>query len=79
MCTQARCWPPAGCMEMGAGTAVAYVTTPEGPVVGEPAIAGGLRSRPRVRSPGAGPRLAPPIQGDGAPEPPIGGGTRSAC
>ena len=30
MCTQARCWPPAGCMELGEGTAVAYVTTPEG-------------------------------------------------
>ncbi|HEX7270257.1 MAG TPA: SNF2 helicase-associated domain-containing protein, partial [Streptosporangiaceae bacterium] len=74
MCTQARCWPPAGCMEMGAGTAVAYVTTPEGPVVGEPAIAGGLRAARASAALALVRDLAPPIQGDGAPEPAIGGG-----
>ena len=74
MCTQDRRWPPAGCVETGASTAVAYVTTPEGPVVGEPAVAGGLRAARASAALALVRDLAPPIQGDGAPEPPIGGG-----
>ena len=50
------------------------MTTPEGPVVGEPAIAGGLRAARASAALALVRDLAPPIQGDGAPEPPIGGG-----
>ena len=39
MLAQARSWPPASYAEPGAHTAVAYVVTPEGPVVGDPAAA----------------------------------------
>ena len=74
MCTQNRRWPPAGSVETGGSTAVAYVTTPEGPVVGEPAVAGGLRAARASAALALVRDLAPPIQGDGAPEPPIGGG-----
>ena len=44
MHTQARSWPPAGYVEQGERTAVAYVTTPDGPIVGEPGVAAGIRA-----------------------------------
>jgi hypothetical protein len=37
--TQSRELPPASCAEPDAGTAVAFLVTPDGPVVGEPAVA----------------------------------------
>ena len=44
MHTQARSWPPAAYLELGEHTALGYVTTPDGPVVGEPAVAAGIRA-----------------------------------
>src|SRR4030095_11745762 len=37
MHAQTRSWPPAAYAELGERPAVAYVTTPGGPIVGEPA------------------------------------------
>ncbi|HEY6794062.1 MAG TPA: SNF2-related protein, partial [Kineosporiaceae bacterium] len=74
MHTQARCWPPAGYLESGERTAVAYVTTPAGPVVGEPAVAAGIRAA-RVSAALALVRdLAPEVAGESAPDVPASGG-----
>ncbi|MEU5943523.1 SNF2-related protein [Micromonospora sp. NPDC047548] len=74
MHTQARSWPPAAYVEVGERTALAYVTTPDGPVVGEPAVAAGIRAA-RVSAALALVRdLSPPVDGDGGPGGPAAGG-----
>jgi superfamily II DNA or RNA helicase len=70
MHTQARSWPPAGYAELGERTAVAYVTTPDGPVVGEPAVAAGIRAARASAALALVRDLAPPVSGDDAPEVP---------
>jgi superfamily II DNA or RNA helicase len=72
--TQARSWPPVGYLELGERTVVAYATTPDGPVVGEPAVAAGIRAARATAALALVRDLAPPIEGDGAPEVPVPGG-----
>lgn len=67
MHTQARSWPPAAYVEMGEGTALAYVATPDGPVVGEPAIATGIRAARATAALALVRNLAPPVDGDDGP------------
>jgi superfamily II DNA or RNA helicase len=74
MHTQARSWPPAAYAELGERAAVAYVTTPDGPVVGEPAVAAGIRAARASAALALVRDLAPPVKGDGAPEMPDPGG-----
>jgi superfamily II DNA or RNA helicase len=73
MRTQARSWPPAGYLELGEGTVVAYVTTPDGPVVGEPAVAAGIRAARASAALALVRDLAPPVEGEGSPEAPAVG------
>jgi hypothetical protein len=72
--TQARSWPPAAYMELGEGTALAYVTTPDGPVVGEPAVTAGIRAARASAALALVRDLAPPVEGDGGPAVPAPGG-----
>ena len=74
MHTQARSWPPAGYAELGERTALAYVNTPEGPVVGEPAVAAGIKAARAAAAVALIRDLAPPTQGADAVEvpPPAG-------
>jgi superfamily II DNA or RNA helicase len=74
MRTQARSWPPAGYVELGEGTALAYVTTPDGPAVGEPAVAVGIRAARASAALALVRDLAPPVDGDGAPDVSAAGG-----
>lgn len=74
MHTQARSWPPAGYVELGGNTVVASVTTPDGPVVGEPAVAAGLRAARASAALALVRDLAPPVEGHRAPEGPALGG-----
>jgi superfamily II DNA or RNA helicase len=74
MHTQARSWPPVGYVEPGERTAVAYVTTPDGPVVGEPAVAAGIRAARTSAALALVRDLAPPVQGDGVREASVPGG-----
>jgi len=74
MHTQARSWPPAAYVELGERTAIAYMTTPDGPVVGEPAVAAGIRAARASAALALVRDLAPAVEGDGAPEVPAPGG-----
>jgi superfamily II DNA or RNA helicase len=74
MHTQARSWPPVGYVEPDERTAVAYVTTPDGPVVGEPAVAAGIRAARASAALALVRDLAPPVQEGGAREAPAPGG-----
>ena len=67
MHTQARSWPPATYLEFGERTAVAYVTTSDGPVVGQPAVAAGIRAARAAAALALVRDLAPPVEGDGGP------------
>jgi superfamily II DNA or RNA helicase len=67
MHTQARLWPPAAYVEFGERTAVGYVTTPDGPVVGEPAVAAGIRAARASAALALVRDLAPPVEGNGGP------------
>ncbi len=75
MHTQARSWPPAAYVELREGTATAYVTTPDGPVVGEPAVAAaGIRAARASAALALVRNLAPPVEADGGPAGPAPGG-----
>ncbi|MDQ1287250.1 MAG: hypothetical protein QG622_815 [Actinomycetota bacterium] len=65
MRTQARSWSPACYVEPAEGTAVAVVTTPDGPVVGEPAVAAGTRAARASAALALVRDLAPSVTGDG--------------
>jgi superfamily II DNA or RNA helicase len=70
MHTQARSWPPADYVELSDHTALAWVRTPDGPVVGEPAVAAGIRAARGAAALALVRDLAPAIGGDGAPDGP---------
>jgi superfamily II DNA or RNA helicase len=72
--TQARSWPPAAYAELGERTAVAYVTTPHGPVAGEPAVAAGIRAARAAAALALVRDLAPAVTSDGAADVPAPGG-----
>jgi superfamily II DNA or RNA helicase len=74
MHTQSSSWPPVAYLEFGEHTAVGYVTTPDGPVVGEPAVAVGIRAARASAALALVRDLAPPVEGDGAAEVPVPGG-----
>ncbi len=74
MYTQSRSWPPAAFVELGERTAFGYVTTPDGPVVGEPAVAAGIRAARASAALALVRDLAPPVEGDGEPAGPEPGG-----
>ncbi|HET8643040.1 MAG TPA: SNF2-related protein [Pseudonocardiaceae bacterium] len=69
MHAQARSWPPAAYVEFGERTAVAYLTTPDGPVVGEPAVAAGIRAARASAALALVGDLVPPVDADGGPGP----------
>ncbi|MBN1172049.1 MAG: hypothetical protein JXA67_07735 [Micromonosporaceae bacterium] len=75
MYTQAQSWPPAAYLEFGDRTAVGYVSTPDGPVVSEPAAAAGIRATRASAALGLVRELAPAVEcgEDTAPEAPAGG------
>ncbi|MFG2042501.1 SNF2-related protein [Dactylosporangium sp. NPDC048998] len=74
MHTQARSWPPAVYVELSENVALAYVTTPDGPVVGEPAVAAGVRAARASAALALVRDLAPPVEGDDGPGGPAPGG-----
>ncbi len=74
MYTQSRSWPPAAFVELGERTAFGYVTTPDGPVVGVPAVAAGIRAARASAALALVRDLAPPVEGDGEPAGPEPGG-----
>jgi superfamily II DNA or RNA helicase len=74
MHTQARCWPPAAYLELDEHTALGYATTPDGPVVGEPAVAAGIRAARTSAALALVRDLAPPVEGDDTPDVPAVGG-----
>lgn len=74
MYTQARSWPPAAYVELGERIAFAYVTTPGGPVVGEPAVAAGIRAARASAALALIRDLAPAVGGDTEPAGPAPGG-----
>jgi superfamily II DNA or RNA helicase len=75
MHAQARSWPPPAYAETPGGAAVAYVVTRHGPAVGEPAVASGTRAARAAAALALIRDLAPPVGGDGPPEPPARGGS----
>jgi superfamily II DNA or RNA helicase len=74
MHTQARSWPQAGYLERGERTAVAFVTTPDGPIVGEPGVATGIRAARASAALALVRDLAPPVAGGNAQAMPKPGG-----
>ena len=74
MHTQARSWPPAAYLELAEGTALAFVTTPDGLVVGEPAVAAGSRAARSSAMLALVRELVPPVDGGGGPVSPAVGG-----
>lgn len=74
MHTQARAWPPAGYLERNERTAIAFVTTQDGPVVGEPPVAAGIRAARAAAAPALVRDLAPPVAGDNPQDAPKPGG-----
>lgn len=73
MYTQARSLPPAAYVEPSEGTALAQVVTPEGPVVGEPALAAGPRAARAAAALAVVRDLAPPVEEAGGRVEPVVG------